>query len=92
MQPVALGQDVSPTWRPRIEPWHEFGAGPPDLPGQAYTGELAHAQYASARRLAAELPDETRVFPTHGFGSFCSGDPGRGRHLHDRPGEAGQSR
>ena len=27
---------------------------------------------ASARRLAAELPDETAVYPTHGFGSFCS--------------------
>jgi rhodanese-related sulfurtransferase len=31
-----------------------------------------HAQYASAHRLATELPDATEVFPTHGFGSFCS--------------------
>jgi hydroxyacylglutathione hydrolase len=22
--------------------------------------------------LAAELPDETAVYPTHGFGSFCA--------------------
>ncbi|HVW41111.1 MAG TPA: MBL fold metallo-hydrolase [Amycolatopsis sp.] len=50
-----------------------FGStGRPDLLGPAHTGELVHAQYASAHRLAAELPDDTRVFPTHGFGSFCS--------------------
>ncbi|MEU6645198.1 MBL fold metallo-hydrolase [Saccharomonospora sp. NPDC046836] len=46
--------------------------GRPDLLGPAHTGELARAQHASARRLAAELPDETRVYPTHGFGSFCA--------------------
>lgn len=50
-----------------------FGStGRPDLLGPAHTGELVRAQYASARRLATELPDEARVFPTHGFGSFCS--------------------
>ncbi len=50
-----------------------FGStGRPDLLGPANTGELVHAQYASAQRLAAELPDETRVYPTHGFGSFCA--------------------
>jgi glyoxylase-like metal-dependent hydrolase (beta-lactamase superfamily II)/rhodanese-related sulfurtransferase len=50
-----------------------FGStGRPDLLGPANTGELAHSQYASAQRLAAELPDETRIFPTHGFGSFCA--------------------
>lgn len=50
-----------------------FGStGRPDLLGPAHTGELVHAQYGSAHRLAGELPDETRVFPTHGFGSFCS--------------------
>ena len=31
-----------------------------------------HHQYASAHRLADELPDGTSVLPTHGFGSFCS--------------------
>ena len=36
------------------------------------TEELTRAQYHSARRLAAELPDATPVYPTHGFGSFCS--------------------
>jgi glyoxylase-like metal-dependent hydrolase (beta-lactamase superfamily II) len=50
-----------------------FGAtGRPDLLGHRHTGELVHHQYASARRLAAELPDEAQVLPTHGFGSFCS--------------------
>jgi Zn-dependent hydrolases, including glyoxylases len=50
-----------------------FGAtGRPDLLGHEHTHDLVHAQYASAQRLAAELPDATGVFPTHGFGSFCS--------------------
>ncbi len=31
-----------------------------------------HHQYASARRLASELPGTAGVYPTHGFGSFCS--------------------
>ncbi|MGX1479569.1 UNVERIFIED_CONTAM: hydroxyacylglutathione hydrolase [Streptomyces canus] len=44
----------------------------PDLVEPALTGRLARAQYDSAHRLAAELPDETAVLPTHGFGSFCS--------------------
>ncbi|RBM24167.1 MBL fold metallo-hydrolase [Prauserella sp. PE36] len=56
-----------------------FGStGRPDLLGPAHTGELVHAQYTSARRLAAELPDETLVYPTHGFGSFCSSTPTSG--------------
>lgn len=46
--------------------------GRPDLLGPDHTSTLAHAQWHSARRLAAELPDETAVYPTHGFGSFCS--------------------
>lgn len=33
---------------------------------------MTRAQFHSARRLASELPDETAVYPTHGFGSFCS--------------------
>ncbi|ASR39005.1 MBL fold metallo-hydrolase [Prauserella marina] len=52
--------------------------GRPDLLGPAHTGELVHAQYSSARKLATELPDETRVYPTHGFGSFCSATPTSG--------------
>ena len=46
--------------------------GRPDLLGPEHTERLAHAQYASAQRLARELPDAAEVFPTHGFGSFCS--------------------
>ena len=50
-----------------------FGStGRPDLLGPDHTHDLVHHQYASAQRLAAELPDRTRVMPTHGFGSFCS--------------------
>ena len=46
--------------------------GRTDLIDPARTAELTRAQYRSARRLAAELPDGTEVYPTHGFGSFCS--------------------
>ncbi|MDF4252960.1 MBL fold metallo-hydrolase [Streptomyces sp. WMMB303] len=46
--------------------------GRPDLVEPRLTEQLAHAQHASAHRLADALPDETAVLPTHGFGSFCS--------------------
>jgi len=46
--------------------------GRPDLLGAEHTLTLAAAQHASARRLAAILPDRTEVCPTHGFGSFCA--------------------
>ena len=46
--------------------------GRPDLLGLAHAATLAAAQHASARRLAARLPEQTPVCPTHGFGSFCS--------------------
>lgn len=46
--------------------------GRPDLLGKGHADELARAQHASARRLAAELPGDADVYPTHGFGSFCS--------------------
>ena len=46
--------------------------GRPDLLGPDNTAALAHAQFTSARRLARELPDGAEIFPTHGFGSFCS--------------------
>jgi hydroxyacylglutathione hydrolase len=49
-----------------------YGAtGRPDLLGLQHRAALAAAQHASARRLA-ELPDDTPVWPTHGFGSFCA--------------------
>lgn len=46
--------------------------GRTDLVGPDVTEQLTHAQYRSVRRLAATLPDETMIYPTHGFGSFCS--------------------
>ena len=46
--------------------------GRPDLLGRVHADELAHAQFTSAHRLAAELPEDVKVYPTHGFGSFCS--------------------
>src|ERR1700730_15711239 len=46
--------------------------GRTDLVDVARTDELTRAQFHSARRLATELPDATAVYPTHGFGSFCS--------------------
>lgn len=52
--------------------------GRPDLVEPGLTGRLARAQYDSAHRLATELPDETEVLPTHGFGSFCSAGQAEG--------------
>lgn len=50
-----------------------YGAtGRPDLLGPEHTDELVRLQYHSAHRLADALPDDAEVFPTHGFGSFCS--------------------
>jgi hydroxyacylglutathione hydrolase len=49
-----------------------------DLLGEDRAEELARAQYASLRRLAA-LPEDTAVWPTHGAGSFCSAPPGAER-------------
>jgi rhodanese-related sulfurtransferase len=50
-----------------------YGAtGRPDLLGEEHTDALVRHQHASAHRLADLLPDEAAVFPTHGFGSFCS--------------------
>jgi len=46
--------------------------GRPDLLGPDHTHTLIRHQYASAHRLATELPDSAGVYPTHGFGSFCS--------------------
>jgi len=56
-----------------------YGAtGRTDLVGPEHTDGLTHAQYHSVRRLARELPGDTQVFPTHGFGSFCSATPTSG--------------
>ena len=56
-----------------------FGAvGRTDLIGPDQTQALTRAQYRSVRRLADELPDPVAVYPTHGFGSFCSATPTSG--------------
>ena len=56
-----------------------YGAtGRTDLVSPAATDELTHAQFHSVRRIARELPAPTEVFPTHGFGSFCSATPTTG--------------
>ncbi|MGI5202463.1 MBL fold metallo-hydrolase [Spirillospora sp. CA-108201] len=50
-----------------------FGTtGRTDLLGSEHARPLARRQHASARRLADLLPDGAHVWPTHGFGSFCS--------------------
>lgn len=53
-------------------------SGRTDLLGPEHSDTLTHRQYSSIRRLADELPPKTRVFPTHGFGSFCSATPASG--------------
>ena len=56
-----------------------FGAvGRTDLISAEDTERLTRAQYHSVRRLAGELPDQVAVYPTHGFGSFCSATPTSG--------------
>lgn len=52
--------------------------GRTDLVSAETTVELTHAQFHSTRRLVAELPAEAAVYPTHGFGSFCSATPTTG--------------
>ncbi len=52
--------------------------GRTDLLGADDTEGLTRDQFRSVRRLAGELPDETPVYPTHGFGSFCSSGPATG--------------
>jgi len=56
-----------------------FGTvGRTDLSGTGHTHTLAHAQWRSARRLVGLLPDGAVIWPTHGFGSFCSAGGGSG--------------
>jgi glyoxylase-like metal-dependent hydrolase (beta-lactamase superfamily II)/rhodanese-related sulfurtransferase len=56
-----------------------FGStGRPDLLGFDHADTLARHQWNSAQRLARELPDEAEVYPTHGFGSFCSATQAEG--------------
>ena len=46
-------------------------SGRTDLLGDEHTQPLTRAQYHTLKRLAT-LPAATRVFPTHGAGSFCT--------------------
>jgi hydroxyacylglutathione hydrolase len=56
-----------------------YGAmGRTDLVDPDLTEELTRAQHRSAHRLADMLPDDTDVYPTHGFGSFCSATETKG--------------
>lgn len=52
--------------------------GRTDLVGAGDTLGLTHDQYASVRRLVGEAAHEAALFPTHGFGSFCSSGPASG--------------
>ncbi len=52
--------------------------GRTDLVAEADTVGLARDQYASVRRLVAEARPDAALFPTHGFGSFCSVGPATG--------------
>ena len=50
-----------------------FGTvGRTDLISDAATETLTRAQFQSVRHLANDLPASAAVYPTHGFGSFCS--------------------
>ncbi|MBB6553649.1 MBL fold metallo-hydrolase [Nonomuraea rubra] len=50
-----------------------FGTtGRTDLLGAEHAATLAREQHASVRRLSALLPGGAAIWPTHGFGSFCS--------------------
>jgi rhodanese-related sulfurtransferase len=46
--------------------------GRTDLLGEDKAEELTRHQFRSAKRLDDLLGDDARIFPTHGFGSFCS--------------------
>ena len=50
-----------------------FGTtGRTDLLGEHHSEDLARHQHASAQKMASILPDGAQIWPTHGFGSFCS--------------------
>jgi glyoxylase-like metal-dependent hydrolase (beta-lactamase superfamily II)/rhodanese-related sulfurtransferase len=48
------------------------GAARTDLIAPEQTDALTRAQYRTLTQAFAALPDETRLYPTHGGGSFCS--------------------
>jgi len=52
--------------------------GRTDLVSADDTVALTHDQYASVRRLAEKAGHDAALYPTHGFGSFCSSGPATG--------------
>ncbi|MES2094410.1 MAG: MBL fold metallo-hydrolase [Actinomycetota bacterium] len=52
--------------------------GRTDLVAADDTVPLSHDQYTSVRRLVEEAGREAALYPTHGFGSFCSSGPSSG--------------
>ena len=52
--------------------------GRTDLVSDGDTEQLTRAQYSSVRRLAAQAKPDAALYPTHGFGSFCSSGPASG--------------
>jgi hydroxyacylglutathione hydrolase len=52
--------------------------GRTDLVHPEHTVGLTRDQYASVRRLAEEATRDAALYPTHGFGSFCSSGPASG--------------
>ena len=52
--------------------------GRTDLVSSDDTVALTHDQYTSVRRLVEEAGHEAALYPTHGFGSFCSSGPSTG--------------
>ncbi|KRE82175.1 MBL fold metallo-hydrolase [Arthrobacter sp. Soil763] len=52
--------------------------GRTDLVAASDTEGLTRDQYASVRRLVEEAQKDAALFPTHGFGSFCSSGPATG--------------
>jgi glyoxylase-like metal-dependent hydrolase (beta-lactamase superfamily II)/rhodanese-related sulfurtransferase len=52
--------------------------GRTDLLGPQHSRELARHQHASARKPAGLPPDDARIWPPPGFGSFCSAAPASG--------------
>ena len=65
--------------------------GRTDLLGDSQADRLTRDQWATVRALVEELPDDLPVYPTHGFGSFCSAraaadrDSGTIGDEHDNP-------
>ncbi len=52
--------------------------GRTDLISESQTKQLTADQFESAHKLIETLPGATEVYPTHGFGSFCSSSDGSG--------------